>query len=226
MRHAADRLQNLHPTIRRSESLRLPHRELQVPVPHLGVTLLRPDAHLLQRLCKFGYEIRSRRKGEAARVRGRVQGTVWTPDVELGLVGGYCPVPPLREPPEHPSQGAARAPVPGRARVGLRHVAGDHRLSACERERGEGREIRNEADLPHGTQPRGRVKRPARVERQNPLGESNPRTRPPLEGVAVDGLGLGDARMIYKDEPDPYSIYRQRPRHVLLCFPLGLHPAS
>ncbi len=223
VRYAPDRLQHLHAAVRGRERLQLPYRELQVPVPHLGVALLGPDAHLLQRLRQLRDELRSRGEREAARVRRPVQRTVRPPHVELRLIRGDAPVPSLPEPHEHPPQCSARAPVPGSGRVRLRHVAGDHRLAAGEGERGERREVWDEAALPHRAQARGRVQHPARVKRQHPLREPHPCARPPLEGVPVDRLRLGNARMIHEHEPHPQGIHRQRSRCALPCLALGLH---
>src|SRR5688572_21998299 len=132
MGHTPYRLEHLHTLVRSPQGLVLPHGELQVPLPYFGVTLLGPYAHLLQRARKLRNEVRCRGKRVAPRVRRPVQRTIRVPDVELGLVGGERPVSSLREPPQYPLEGATRATLPGRARVGLRHVAGDHRLPAGE----------------------------------------------------------------------------------------------
>jgi hypothetical protein len=158
--HAPDRLEHHHAPVRSGKGLVLPHGELQVPLPDLGVALLRPYAHLLQRLRKLGDEVGRRCQSEAPRVRRPVQGTVGAPYVELGLEGGERPVTPFGEPPEHPLEGAARASFPGRARVRLRHVAGDHGLCSGEGQCGERREVRNEPALSNGAQPRLGVESP------------------------------------------------------------------
>jgi hypothetical protein len=103
MCYATDRLQHDHAPVRSGQGLHLLHGELQVPVPHLSVALLRPDAHLLQRLRQLSDELRSRGQGEAAGVWRPIQGTVRITQVELGLVGGDGAVTPGREPSEDPA---------------------------------------------------------------------------------------------------------------------------
>src|SRR5215211_1820005 len=63
----------------------------------------------------------------------------------------------------------------------------------------------------------------ARVEGEHALGEAHARLCPPPEAVPVDGLRLGDARVIHEREPDPEAILRQRRRNVLPCLALRLH---
>src|SRR5215207_10617131 len=63
----------------------------------------------------------------------------------------------------------------------------------------------------------------ARVEGEHSLREPHPGPRPPLKTVSVDGLRLGDARVIHEREPDPEGILRQRRRHVLPCLAFRLH---
>src|ERR687897_149216 len=63
----------------------------------------------------------------------------------------------------------------------------------------------------------------ARVEGEHTLGEAHACLCPPREAVPVDGLRLGDARVIHEREPDPESILRQRRRNVPPCLALRLH---
>src|SRR5215208_2659696 len=63
----------------------------------------------------------------------------------------------------------------------------------------------------------------ARVEGEHTLGEAHACLCPPREAVPVDGLRLGDARVIHEREPDPESILRQRLRNVPPCLALRLH---
>src|ERR671921_1582843 len=66
----------------------------------------------------------------------------------------------------------------------------------------------------------------ARVEGEHALGEPHARLCPPPEAVPVDGLRLGDTRVIHEREPDPEGILRQRRRNVLPCLALRLHLTS
>src|SRR5215212_461415 len=62
-----------------------------------------------------------------------------------------------------------------------------------------------------------------RVEREHALGEAYACLRSPREAVPVDGLRLGDARVIHEHEPDPEGVPRQRRCHLLPCPALRLH---
>jgi hypothetical protein len=90
--HAPDRLQYHNALVRRSQRFVLPHGELEVSLPDLGVALLRPDTHLLQRLCQLRDEVRRRGQRVAPCVWRPVQWTLGIPDVELDLVRGERPV--------------------------------------------------------------------------------------------------------------------------------------
>src|ERR671920_342270 len=63
----------------------------------------------------------------------------------------------------------------------------------------------------------------ARVEGEHPLREPHSGAGPPLKTVSVDGLCLGDARVIHEREPDPEGILRQQRRHGLPCLAFRLH---
>src|SRR5215218_4995148 len=63
----------------------------------------------------------------------------------------------------------------------------------------------------------------ARVEGEHALGEAHACLCPPPEAVPVDGLRLGDTRVVHEREPDPEGILRQRRRNVLPCLALRLH---
>src|SRR3712207_4456425 len=79
------------------------------------------------------------------------------------------------------------------------------------------------AALPDGAKARLGVQGAARVEGEHALGEAHTCRCPPPEAVPVDGLALGDARVVHEHEPDPEGILRQRRRHVLTCLALRLH---
>src|SRR5215217_4191347 len=66
----------------------------------------------------------------------------------------------------------------------------------------------------------------ARVEGEYALGEAHASLCPLPEAVPVDGLRLGDARVIHEREPDPEGILWQRRRNVLPCLALRLHLTS
>ena len=85
---------------------------------------------------------------------------------------------------------------------------------ACPRAKGSGVSVERSGTSRHsptGLNPDSGCKRPARVQRQDPFREPHPGSRPPGEAVPVDGLRLGNARVIHEHEPHPQSILGQRP---------------
>jgi hypothetical protein len=130
---ALDGLQDQHASVRGRQRLCLSHRELVLAVADFGVDLLWGNAHLLKGPRQFGGELGRRGQSEAARVGGFVQGAVRPDQVELRLERGQGRQVAFREALDHSPEGASGAPLPGRASVGLRHVAGDHRLAGGER---------------------------------------------------------------------------------------------